>query len=148
MATPVDLERAIEGALEALKARRLSSVIAAFKFFAGVGSFSTVIMGAVAMGGKFSIGVLIALGAVTVLSWPLAFVIMDFDRLATHTKALREITGTQKDYDLLLTQARRERDEAKADGDALRAERTLLLAGTQLAQLIAAGAKKQEAPDE
>jgi hypothetical protein len=148
MATPVDLERAIEDAVEVLKSRRLTSVIAAFKFSGGVGSFSALVMGAIAACGGFSVGVLVALGSVTVMSWPIAFAIMEFGRLALQTNALREVTRTQKDYDLLLTQARRERDEAKADGDSLRAERTLLLAGTQLAQLIAAGAKKQEDSDE
>jgi hypothetical protein len=142
MSTPAHLEQASDEATKALDLRALASVKTAFKFTGGIGSFSAVVLGALALAKAVTTGVFIGLGAITIVSWPVAFVVLEFERLSYHTKALRSLVATHKNYDLLLSQARRERDDAKADGDALRAERALFVASSQLVQQLALNPKK------
>jgi hypothetical protein len=143
-AIPIDIERADEEALRVLRSTAFDSVKTACKFTLGVATASGILLGALAAAHLVSVGVLIALGTVTGGTWPVAMVVLELERRSHHTRALRALVSVHRNYDLLLSQARRERDEAKADGDVLRAERGLILASANFAQLLAQAAKKQE----
>src|SRR5688572_14019354 len=63
--------------------------------------------------GLYDMDVLISNCILCLLLWPAAFCVFEFFRFREHSILLRELMQQDKYYEALLTDARRERDEAR-----------------------------------
>ena len=70
----------------------------------------------------------LVLGAIPFV-WCLCWIVCDWVRLHEHARALQRVLDTEKQYELLVDDARRERDQVKLDRDRLSAQVAMLTVG-------------------
>jgi hypothetical protein len=134
---PVDTH-AREDAVRILSKGGMSSVKSAFYLTGGVLAAAAAVGGILAALGEKSqlSSVLGALGALP-LVWFICWIVCDWIRLHEHACALQRVLDTEKQYELLIDDARRERDQVKVDRDRLSAQIATLTAAVDLVRAIA-----------
>ena len=63
--------------------------------------------------GTFSGQTMATLAIVTGLSWPVGFFFLELIRLSRHSDLLKNVLDSEKHYEVILAEARRERDELR-----------------------------------
>ena len=111
--TPRSIEHVRDEAREVLKSRTSTSGARALKFFAAAAATMGIFGGGVAALNAFTIQWLAGLSTLAALMGGLAFVSCEWARLFEHRRLLRELLNSEKTYEALLSDARKERDAAQ-----------------------------------
>ena len=101
--------------------------------FGGMVAVSTAVGGSFFALGKLTGAVCVALGTMTVASAGIAIVVAEFSRLATRSRALREVLRAGRYYESVLVDARQERDKFRLELETLKV--TILTVGSVQALL-------------
>lgn len=123
-----------EDAVRVLQRGGMSSVKSAFYLTAGLITAGGVVGGALAGFGAKN-WLFLVLGAIPFV-WFVCWIVCDWVRLHEHARALQRVLDTEKQYELLVDDARRERDQVKLDRDRLSAQVAMLTVGADLVRAI------------
>lgn len=102
-----DARQAAKGVLER---GPMDSVATAFKFMGGGAVVFSGVGGAIHILGGFTLEVFLWLSFTAVLLWLSCYVVQELIRLSETKQALRAMVDTERNYELLLTDVRKERD--------------------------------------
>jgi hypothetical protein len=101
-------------ARQALTAGMFGSVKGACSAVAGIAVIAGVVGSGFAALQKFDLTVFLTLCYVVALSGPVAFVVFELARLRNHSQLLRDVLASEKYYDTLIAETRKERDSLRA----------------------------------
>jgi hypothetical protein len=134
-------------AREALKGGCLESVKGAFTALAGAVGIATAAGGGLAVLNKFDLRVFLVLAYLAVLSWPVAFAILELARLRNHSRLLRAVLTSENYYESLLADARRERDDMKRSLTESEVRIQAVTAARDLIGVLESRVRRELAPD-
>src|SRR5687767_3142707 len=98
-------------ATKSLAERPIDSLKTAFKFSGGVGIALTAVGSGLRVLQQFDGSVFTVLVIVAIMSLPIAFVWLEMARLRHHSRMLRAVLGSERNFDVLIEGARNERDD-------------------------------------
>jgi len=94
--------------------------------------------------GRFTAELMGALVLFSVLGTVVVFIVLEMVRLRRHSRLLRELALAEFDYGLLLIEARRGRDEAKASASAAEGRLSVLLAAKEIIGVMTEHSSRSE----
>jgi hypothetical protein len=145
--SPPLLAEVRQDARAAIGTGALSSIKSAFAFFGGITTTCGLVGGGIAALGRFTPPVMAALTFVSIASWPVSFVILEMLRLHEHSRLLRRMLEIDISYDLLLRDAREERDLAQSASRRLEVQNEVLRAAGQFTRLLAESSTRKDSDE-
>jgi hypothetical protein len=128
--------RAIEAAEKALAVKWTTSLALGGKAIMALAVLSSVIGGGLAVLKMFTVEVLIALAALTILGAVVAFTGAEIHRLKSHSDSLKNVLTERKSYEDLLRGLREERDAKAKEVTGLQADYAMLISAQKLVALL------------
>lgn len=113
-----------------------TSLISTLKFLFSSATVHAIFGGALIALKIFSVQWLIGLSLLCILSSLLAFIFFEFSRLYDHRNILKELLNSEKQYELLLSEMRKEKEEDKEKLYELSTKIEMIRASKNLVDLI------------